>query len=346
MGFGGQGEINKNVEIPPYNALPWELDFARAMLTEKAEDKIEALLLSMQKKTSLAGEFELQAFDPAKRALHQAYLSQALEQISHSNYAACIQILESKLFADGSALSSIEPSQLAKAYFWLGHSYLWSAKDEIKALKNFELGSKLEGTDFAAHCTSYENCIKNITTKPTGKNKRQWIDSYLKLYPYYRAISQGSNYNLLTESYDFDVYLSNDERTASIELHKSLKEFETQKAPLDPFAQYSMLFHLRNAQKISWPQQKGGLKAATYRNQLVGLALPQPASSMREAYLLLAELSPLDPSQLSILSQNKLTEYQNRLAKVQKAKFAPQLKKELKQLREKMSTTSHFEGVQ
>ena len=147
----------------------------------------------------------------------------------------------------------------------------------------------LEAMEAGRWCRGYLGALRLSPEGLAIEPGSSWQDDFLSVFRHYREISENPNYNLLTERYDFNVHLPAEEREKSVEFHKSLRSLEEASTFADGFAHHSLLYYLRNAQKIAWPLQEGGNKALEHRQRLEGLSLSESLNRLRAFYLLLRE---------------------------------------------------------
>jgi hypothetical protein len=314
--------------LPSLETLPWELAFVQGLTAAEPDAAVAAF-----ERTVAVGP---DTFKAARVELYRAELDRAVAQVGKLAVDEAMFVIEGKLLGKDTIRELLSPEDVERARFWLGHLTLWYAGDEKKATAQLEQAGKSEANGrFAALARRYLAAIdgKGADSEETTG----WIPRFLDVIRYYREIALEPNFNLLTERYDFGILLEPEERKKSIAFHRSLRNLEKIKTPLDPFAHYALLYYLRSAQAASWPQQAGGQLAAVHRGKLSSLAIPAPLRPIRDYYLFRAAVDPLDRSQVTVLTQDERTRYQGALEKLDVEKLPAGFKQRVQRLKEKLS---------
>ncbi|MEE8142410.1 MAG: hypothetical protein V3T77_04865, partial [Planctomycetota bacterium] len=334
--------------FPADVSLPWELEFVRGITASDPHTTVDGLLSCIEKKTRASGGHEVQEFAPARERLLPAYLELALLKVRLHEVEEALSILREKLFADADLAQRLSAQDRARARFWYAHLLLWYQGDEAGAVASLKRGAALAGAgDAGRWCQLYLRSFGEDSGElGESAGGTSWEEVFLSVHRDYKEISEHPNYNLLTEKYDFSVYLPAEERKKSLVFHRSLRALEKFEDPVDPFAHYAVLYYLRNAQRISWPAQKGGLKAAQHRNRLVSLLLPEPESmagslhALREYYLISGEVGPMDSAQIAVLPPEQRQASLERLQALEKKPLPVALKESARSLKSKLSTST------
>ena len=161
----------------------------------------------------------------------------------------------------------------------------------------------------------------------------------LPVFGYYKEIAEHPNYNLLTERYDFDVYLPEADRQKSIAFHRALRNLERFTEPADPFVHHVLLYYLRNAQRVSWPTQEGGNKAGEHLSHLSALPAPDNVTPLRDFYISLGDIGPLDAGQIAVLPSSFREEQTQRLHSLKTRALPSHFQKAATELENKLSGT-------
>lgn len=319
---GKQGE-------PPLDPSgTWDVDFARGFLAADPRVAIEALNLSIQKKSAAAVVKEIQPFAPALERLALAQLNLGGHLLKSGQPIATRDHIAQNFFATAEFYERLPKNDQARCAFYHGHALLWYSGDEDGAVKSFQQGQALEGEEYAALCQEYLEAIAPApgggapAISSAGGGGSAWEGNFLTALKYYLQVRNTPNTNILTEKYDFGSRLYPEERKRSVELHAAIRQLETAAEVRDPFAQNALLFYLRNAQRLSWPAQEGGRKGREHRERLLSAEMGPGLAPLRDFYLLEGEIGPLESAQLTVLPVKEVSAH---LKKVSELLSRPEL---------------------
>ncbi|MFQ5504055.1 MAG: hypothetical protein ACE5F1_04555, partial [Planctomycetota bacterium] len=336
----------KSPEFPEQLPLPWELEFVRGLTIPDPSVAVGAFSRAVREKTKACRGFEIKGFGPAKDALAKARLDLAIQLIRSTEIAKARALLEEKLLGDSDAWQRLGPEHQDLALFWHGHVSLWYRGDEKEATRSFQRATEPESG--ASLCRLYldalrtespgqeaapeEASTKKALARVRPSPRDEWKRAFVRVFSLYKEITVGPNYNLLTER--GEGYLTADERGKSIQLHKLLRRLE-QLSPEDPFVHDALLYYLRNAQRITWPAQKGGSRAAGHGDRLRRISLSVELEPVRQYYLLLGELGPYAFPQITALPRSEHKAHSDRIREVLKGKLPAALRLSAERLRKK-----------
>ena len=336
--------------------LPWELEFVRGVTTDDQFRQVEAFQLSLARQERAAKGFG-QEFTPARKRLARAWLAVGEKRLSKLEVAEAERVLAEEVLATRSVWDHLQEDERAWAHFLLGHIALWYRGDVDVASASLEQARTTGSGSLAAWSGEYLAAIRLEELTPEGEGAEEkplrpanpapasfaggspqaWFSAFVEVYRYRQDIAENPNYNILTERYDFDVYLPQGERKKSRAFHKALRALEAIESPFDPFAHQAVIYHLRNAQRIAWPNQEGGTKAPTVRGRLEALPVSSDLVVLREYYLLLGDLGPLEAPQLAVLPREEIADLAARIDRVEKDQgLPPALVNKVKELKEKL----------
>ena len=313
LGWGG----GKRAAFAPEDALPWELEFIRGLTTTSPQTAVSAFESTIRKKAEAGGEFSAADFEPAHDELAKARLRRAVELIGRAEFTRAQELIGTELLGNHRDWRRLDEAERCTALFWHGHLRLWYAGDTKAAVAAFRSAIEFNEGDAVPWCHLYLAALVEkpggVTGEPTdAPTQGKWEDTFVRLFRFYREIYENPNFNVLTERDDPNIYLSDSERKKSVELHKLLARLEAL-PPRDPLAHLSLLYYLRHAQRIAWPEQEGGEKARTHRTQLAALAVSAEFEALRRFFILLGDLGSFDLPQFKVLPRAERKGYIDRL---------------------------------
>ncbi len=307
--------------VPSGQSVTWDVDFARGITSGDPPAAVAALRESIRKKTAAAVVRELHPFEAAHDGLAAAQLDMAAHELARAAPIEARDRLARELFGEGGAFDRLSAGDRSRAFFLRGHTLLWYAVDENAAREALERGAAIEsGGSFATLCAVYLSRARLATADAGVVRERRgdslpesWERDFLDAYGHHVTVRDTPNFNILAERAASAAFLFPEERTASADVHDVLERLESAQATPDPFAHRAVLHFLRNAQRLSWPRQEGGRRAAEHRERFLALELSEPAATLREALLLESEIAPLDTAQIAVLPRERLNDYRRRL---------------------------------
>lgn len=347
-------------ETKPFDlgeSLPWDLEFVVGWTSPDPNVATSALRRSIEKRAVASGGHSVATFEPAWQALAEATFERGMLALTNGRGLEAQSTLGTELLKDGELWSRLPNEGRVATHFWLGHIALWYHGDDRAARASWT--EAITADSVASATGSDRNASRGLVAasraylaatrapelgEPVSPSDGTdlgpdagWIGRFLDVYRYYREISEGPNFNLLTERYDFEAYLTPNEREKSVAFHKALRALEADEAPTDPLAHHALLYYLRSAQKLSWPAQEGGRKAERHRQRLVSLSTEGAAEPVRAFYVAFGELDPLDSTQISVLPAAFKDEQTERLNELTKQKLPEPLEKSVEALRQKLT---------
>jgi len=345
LGWAGKPPRDEKEKAPPppHPEDPWDVEFLRATLAASPAEAIAGFTASIEKKRAAAAGKEASPFLPAVRGLAGAQLSKALVTLAAGRPTAARDELQAAFFENPESYARLGMEDRARASFYFGHVILWCTGDEESAAGYFRhAADTAPGAAHAALCQLYLDALGGPpegsgSEPPAAAAGGPWEAAFITAFRYYRLVRRMPNSNILTESYDFGSLLYPEERKASLELHRTLKDLEARTDVPDPFAHHALLFYLRSAQLVSWPGQGGGAKAREHREKLLGLALEGDAALLRDFYLLEGEVGPMEGSQVSLLPVDDAGKLYRRTGELLRAVLPAPVKARLKEVEKKLS---------
>ena len=247
----------------------------------------------------------------------------------------------------------------ALALFWLGHIQLWYQGENETGLETLRRAATsggrsaqwarlyMEGVPLPGAADAGAASSTEADAQAThADDASDWVIAFLNVFRYLRVIDGGPNFNLLTERYDFDVYLTAEERKESIAFHRALRILEEIEEPVDPVAHYALLYYLRSAQRLSWPLQPGGGKALEHRNRFLAVNAPDTLEPLRRYYLVRAAVGPLAGTEISVMSSSERKGYLDQLEAIGKGTLPEAFVTRVQDFKNKLSNPERIGGGQ
>lgn len=338
LGWLTTGEV-----VPwPAEASSWEAAFVRAFVEADAAVAGQLLDRCEELRVAAAAPVTPAPFPPFADVRAGLVVRGLLAGVA-TNPATVGRRLRDEVIADSAVWDRITPAQRAAALFWSGHTaHFYDGDDELaRAHLERAAGGEAEAASWApAYLAALGADAAASEQRPVDAGSTAWPVRFASLLADFRVVREEPNYDLLAAPGELrGTGIAPAARARAARLQRQLELLEATE-PVDAFAHYSLLYAVRAAQEITWPQDYDGTLAEAHRQKLAGLAIAPELEPLRSYHLIAGAVAPLTLAQIVVMDKDTLRDHLSTLREIGRQPLPAPLRERAAVLLKKLSLPS------